>query len=193
MLSFCSLSFIWNKVYRPFNPGQFCQGLINKWHFQLEASLVIKKNTSMLVLPHSNPNCKNLPLKLTLNFSLPLCTSGSPSSSFSFFFSELHLTLTFSALAYHFDWRASADEPKSGSQVATPAHRCRSAILPAVRRVDENKDLHILMSKTPWHLWRGLAERKERRRRRRWGTENGEEGGVGFIRYQFSWYSSGIC
>ncbi|XP_076599137.1 uncharacterized protein LOC143328094 isoform X1 [Chaetodon auriga] len=34
-------------------------------------------------------------------------------------------------------------------QAATPADRCRLAILPAVRRVDENKDLHILMNKTP--------------------------------------------
>lgn len=89
---------------------------------------------------------------------------------------------------HHLDWRASANEPESGSQAATPACRCCSAVSPAVRRVDENKDLHILMNKTPWHPGRGLSERerKERRRRkrrrRRWGrgrSENGEKEGLG--------------
>ena len=107
---------------------------------------------------------------------------------------------------HHLEWRASANEPESGSQAVTPACRCCLAVSPAVRRVDENKDLHILMNKTPWHPGRGLSEREREREKRKEEEEEEEEegvgareewkwreGGVGFIRYQFSWYSSGIC
>lgn len=61
-------------------------------------------------------------------------------------------------------------------------------------RVDNNKDLHILMKKTPQHLGRGLREAKNKKKKKQEEEERRRgEGGVGFIRYQFSWYSSGIC
>lgn len=50
---------------------------------------------------------------------------------------------------------------------------------PAVCRVDENKDLHILMNKTPWHLGRGLGDRRESGGEEGERSENEDEEGLG--------------
>lgn len=49
-------------------------------------------------------------------------------------------------------------------------------------RVDKNKDLHILMKKTPSHLGRGLGERGKKKKEWEAGgmqSEDGEEEGLG--------------
>lgn len=105
--------------------------------------------------------------------SLPL----SPASHLCFHFfppftGSFHSHSLRSSSITTFRWRGSGIEPKWRSQG-------RHGPVDVAPRVDKNKDLHILMNKTPSHLGRGLGEkRKEWEVGGRW-SEDGEKEGLG--------------
>lgn len=160
-----------------------CHRLLYKRHFYLQAAtLLIKRKHLSPCWPCSISTQTVIIQAHRLYVSLSLSTSS------HLCFPFLFLLFFFPLLALpHSDFLSSSslitlsDEPQpmNRSQGVRRQHRptdVASAMSPAVRRVDENKDLHILMNKTPWHLGRGLGERKDSGGG---GSENGEKEGLG--------------
>lgn len=135
----------------------------------------------MLALQHFNSDCHHPSSQIVcLSLSLFLFPPLFPLPLSSLFFFPL-LALPHSDFLSSSSLITLSDEPQpmNRSQGVRRQHRptdVASAMSPAVRRVDENKDLHILMNKTPWHLGRGLGERKDSGGG---GSENGEKEGLG--------------
>lgn len=106
------------------------------------------------------------PNSLSLSRFSPLLPLFSP------FTGSFHSRSLRSSSITTFRWRGSGIEPKWSSQG-------RHGPADVTPRVDKNKDLHILMNKTPSHLERGLGgEKKEWEVGGMW-SEDGEKEGLG--------------